>query len=338
MEVFPTCSVLVAVYNGADTIARCIESLLDQDYPPDRYQIIIVENGSTDDTAKIVKPYADQYPDRVKFLQSKAKGKQAALNLGITNSTADIIAMTDADCIAVPHWLAQLVQPYTDPQVGGVGGLITAYVHPDRTIYEQFSEDHNPLINYISGDHEFLPHLDGANCSYRRDLLNKVGNYNTRLVISDDVDVCWRVQLQTGAKIVYNPDAVIHHHHRSTRTGLARQYYHYGYGEIVLDALYKHEANYPRNLSFQLHRITGQILALARYTVSVLIRRIRYLRGRATAYEAALPRLLLLIEFSNIRGKVEALIASRLMTQPERLLKNESEPNQIDRFYQTQKM
>ncbi len=329
----PTVSIIVAVYNGADMIGTCIESLLNQDYPADKYDIIIVENGSTDNTAEVVQ----RYP--IRFVQSRARGKQAALNLAIGHSDAEIIAMTDADCIADPQWLSRLVQPYSDPEVGGVGGLIAPYVHAKRSIIERFSELQNPLINYMSGDNEFLPHLYGANCSYRRVLLNQVGNYDTRLPISDDTDICWRVQIKTGKRIVYAEDAIIYHHHRSTRQGLARQYYHYGYGEIIIDALYQRLPGYPRTLPVQLWRITGQMIALIRYLISMAVWRIRYYRGKATDFDLARPHLMFLVELSNVRGKIDALIASRLMTVPKRLLRNESDVTyNLDRFFQTKKM
>lgn len=330
----PSVSVVVAVYNGERTIGRCIESLLQQDYPIDKFEVIVVENGSTDNTATI----ASSYP--IKFIQSPYKGKQAALNLGIAQSTAVIIAMTDADCIAEKDWLKQLVKPYADEETGGCGGLIKSFVHSEQNMIEKFAEEHNPLVNYISGAAEYLPHLYGANCSYRRDLLSHVGGYNTRLPISDDVDICWRIQLETGKKIAYTEDAVVLHHHRSTLTGLARQYYHYGYGEILLDTLYGGYPGYPRTLKFQMWRIFNQLQALVRYTISIVIRRIRFNRGRATEYEMLFPRFMFLIERNNIKGKIDAIRDSRFMRDANGLLrKDQVEDEQlIKRFYQTEKM
>ncbi len=330
----PHVSVIVAVYNGEDTIGRCIESLLEQDYPPDKFEVIVVENGSSDNTAQV----ASAYP--IKFIQSPYKGKQPALNLGIEQSTADIIAMTDADCIAEKDWLKYLVEPYRDPEIGGVGGIIQSYNYSGRNIIEQFSADYNPLVNYVSGKNEFLPHLYGANCSYRRELLNQIGNYDTRLPISDDVDTCWRLQLVTGKKVVYAPEAVINHHHRSTRNGLARQYYHYGYGEILLDILYGKYPDYPRTLSFQVWRILGQAQALLKYIISMGVRRIRYYRGQITEYEMRFPELMFLIEKNNIRGKIDAIYASHFMRDVSGMLRKDPADDEafVKRFFQTEKM
>lgn len=322
----PSVSVIIPVYNGAHTIAACLESMLNQTYPPDAYEVIVVENGSTDNTSAIVQ----RYP--VRLLHSEERGPACARNLGIAESEADIVAFTDADCIVDPDWLSELVGPYADPQIGGVGGAILAYAHADRTIVEMFSDENAPLVNFISGEDEFLPHLYTANASYRRSLLSKVGGFNPNLVTGEDVDISWRVQLQTGAKLHYVPQAIVHHHHRSTRTALARQYRQYGFGEIVLDTMHGNHPGYPRSRGYQIRRIISQIAALPRYALSAMIRQARLATGRTTPYQAAVPQLWLLIEANCVRGKLEALVATRFMTDARPALEMER-ATLIERFY-----
>jgi glycosyltransferase involved in cell wall biosynthesis len=329
-DFIPTVSIVIPVYNGASTISACLDSLLNQDYPADAYEIIVVENGSTDNTAQVVK----RYP--VQLFHSEPRGPAPARNLGLARSEADIIAYTDADCIADPNWLSLLVQPYTDPEIGGVGGAILAYGHADRNIVEVFSDEHSPLVNFVSGENEFLPHLYTANASYRRDLLNRISGFNAQLVTADDVDVSWRLQLETGTKLAYVPEAIIYHHHRATRAGLARQYRQYGFGEILLDTMYGKYPGYPRSRSFQVQRVLGQVAALPRYALSSVVRQVRLATGRATPYEAAVPRLWFWIESSNIRGKLEGLIETRFMTDAEPVLNMESEIL-IARLFQSRK-
>jgi glycosyltransferase involved in cell wall biosynthesis len=319
-------SIVVPVYNGAQTIGRCIESLLNLNQPDDGYEIIVVENGSTDNTTEVVKKYP------VRLMHSQQRGPAAARNLGITNSKGHIIAFTDADCIAHPDWLLELIKPYEDPLIVGAGGAIHAYQHSERNMVERFSEDRAPLINFVSGEHEFLPHLYTANASYRLDALKRVGGFNTDLVTGEDVDLAWRMQLQTGLKVCYAPEAIIYHHHRTTTAGLARQYRNYGFGEIVLDTMYGQYPNYPRNRLFQLRRIIQQIAALPRYVVSILVRQYRLKVGQIDTYQAKLPIFSLLIESSNILGKLEALIATRLMTDNRYLLQQDIE-QYINRYY-----
>jgi GT2 family glycosyltransferase len=137
--------------------------------------------------------------------------------------------------------------------------------------------------------------------------------------------LAWRLQLKTGAKLAYAPEAIVYHHHRATRTGLARQYRHYGFGEILLDTMYGHYPEYPRTQSYQLRRLLRQVAALPRYALSAILRQIRLATGRATPYQAAVPKLWLLIESSNIRGKLGALVATRFMTDAQPVLNTEAE-------------
>lgn len=328
MATVPSVSVVVPVYNGARTIGRCLESLLAQDYPAGAYEVIVVENCSTDDTADIVR----RYP--VRLVQSNRRGPAPARNLGIEHSTAAIVAFTDADCIVDRSWLRHLIAPYTNPDVGGTGGPINSFAGPERTHVEVFSDTIQPLVNYSRGDEtEFLPFLATCNCSYRRDLLLQIGCFNERLVTADDIDVSWRIQLETGRQIALAEGAVIEHQHRQTVTGLRRQFWQYGFGEILLDTLYGTYPDYPRSHRFALRRTWGQVRVLPRYAASIVLRQLRYRRGKITSYEATLPALNLVIEGSCILGKLDALIATRGMRNINGLLKDDT-GGFIDRMYQ----
>ncbi len=322
----PTVSVIIPVYNGERTLAICLESLLNQNYPRDSYEIIVVENGSTDRTAAIAQSY------QVRLLHSAERGPSAARNLGIASSHAEIIAFTDADCIAHVDWLRELVQPYSDARVGGVAGEILAYKHDELNIIENFLDEFPPLQNFMKGEVEFRPYLFTANASYRRDILQKLNGFNTSLFTAEDVDLSWRVQIITEFNVCYAPQAIIYHHHRSTLKGLCRQYRQYGFGEITLDMIYKSQPGYPRNLSFQLRRILKQICTLPNYLISTGIRHYRLRRGYITPYQAAIPILTLLVESSNIWGKLEALVATRLMTNTDTFTQKKI-ADYIQRYY-----
>jgi GT2 family glycosyltransferase len=214
--------------------------------------------------------------------------------LGIAHSQADIVAFTDADCIADPRWLEELVLRYANPQIGGVGGKVEAYRHAERNLIEKFSDEHSPLVNFISGDGEFLPHLYTANASYRRLLVEQVGKFNSKIVTGEDVDLSWRIQLHTGKQLDYNENACVYHHHRSTREKLAKQYRQYGFGEILLDTIYGQYPDYPRSLEFQIKRIGSQGVAVVRYIISIFVREVRRRRGLIPPDEALTPRFMLM--------------------------------------------
>jgi glycosyltransferase involved in cell wall biosynthesis len=324
----PTVSIIVPVYNGEATIHQCLDSLLAQTYPADLYDIIIVENGSTDRTVEVVTGYSP----RVQLLRSSERGPAAARNLGISGSQADIIAFTDADCIADANWLEELVSHYVQPHIGGVGGKIEAYRHSERNAIERFSDENSPLINFESGAGEFLPHLYTANASYRRSLLNEAGFFNAMMATGEDVELSWRVQLTCKARLSYNEKAVVYHRHRSNRSKLAKQYRQYGFGEILLDTMFRQCPGYPRTLGFQLKRIWGQCRALLRYVLSILVRGLRLRLGLTSRDEALKPQLLFLIEANNILGKLEALRMTRFMRTTSDVFDHDMK-SYIKRFY-----
>ncbi len=325
-EFVPSVDIIVPVYNGERTIGACLESLLKQAFPLQPAQILVVENGSTDHTSQVVEAYP------VELLHSLERGPAAARNLGIRSSQAEIIAFTDADCVADPGWLAALVKPFINPDVAGVGGNILPYQHSSPTFAEIFSAEHAPLVNFMSGAAEFLPHLYTANAAYLRSAVGRVGGFNARLYTGEDVDLSWRVQLESKARMVYAPEAIVYHHHRASYMSLARQFRQYGFGEILLDMLYQDHDGYPRTRRYQLRRIFKQLAALPRYILSALIRSIRLLLGRTTPYNAAVPRIWLTVEAANLLGKFEALFASRWMTKPETILDIDAD-RLIRRFY-----
>ena len=152
------------------------------------------------------------------------------------------------------------------------------------------------------------------------------------LLIGEDTDVSWRIQLETRTELRYAPKAIIYHQHRVTRRGLARQYRLYGVGEILLDTMYSKYPNYPRTRSFQVKRISGQIAVLPRYLLSMVYRTFLLALGKKSLSEAAEPYLWFLIESNNIRGKLEALRATRFMTDG-RSVFQEKRDEFINRFY-----
>ncbi len=118
----PFVSIIVPVYNGALYIENCIGSLLGLNYPKEKYEVIIVDNNSTDNTADIIKKFAVIYA-----LEDHTQTSYAARNKGIQTARGSIMAFTDADCIADEYWILNGVKPFENRLVGGVGGKVKAY-------------------------------------------------------------------------------------------------------------------------------------------------------------------------------------------------------------------
>ena len=114
----PAVSVIVCSHNGAETIARTLASLQRQSLPGERYEVIVVDDGSTDGTEEVAKSFGAQV---VRFDQSI--GLAAARNAGVRASRAEIVAFTDDDCEADPDWLPALLEAFSESDAGGVGAV-----------------------------------------------------------------------------------------------------------------------------------------------------------------------------------------------------------------------
>jgi glycosyltransferase involved in cell wall biosynthesis len=216
-------SVVVPVYNGERTIEECIKSLLNLEYPKEKYEIIVVDNNSADNTVEIVKKYP------VRLLHEKKQGPYAARNLGIKNAKGEIVAFTDADCIADKGWLRQLIKNFKGATIAGVGGEILSY-NP-KTLVERYSDKSGILSQKSFLNSKFrglkMPFIATANAAYKKGILNEIGLFDDSFLIGGDVDLAWRVLLK-GYRIVYAPKALIYHKHRTTPYALFKQFFGYG--------------------------------------------------------------------------------------------------------------
>jgi len=140
----PSVTVVVPAYNAGRTIAECVGSLLALDYPPDRLELIVVDNASSDDTRRVLQQFAGS----VQVLAELVRGSAAARNRGIRAAGGDIVAMTDADCVVARGWLRALVPALADEGVGAVGGRVAAWVPRNRIArYGERIHDHDQAIN-----------------------------------------------------------------------------------------------------------------------------------------------------------------------------------------------
>ena len=238
-------SIIVPVYNGAHTIEECIKSLLNLEYPEDKYEIIIVDNNSTDTTVEIVKKYP------VKLLHEGKQSSYPARNLGIKNAKGEIVAFTDADCIVDKMWLEQMVKTFEDETTAGMGGEILAY-NP-KSIAERYSDKSDVLSQKDNFEYKFvnlkMPFIATANAAYKKEILDEIGHFDDSFLISGDIDLTWRV-LMKGYRMVYEPKALVFHRHRTTPYALFKQFL--GYGKEHPKLFKKHNAIFNKRYAIEI--------------------------------------------------------------------------------------
>ncbi len=221
-------SIIIPVRND-QRISECIEALLCQEY--ENYEIIVVENDSQQPLKSII----EKYP--VKYVCDPIIGSYHARNTGIGLATNEIIAFTDADCIADKNWLGNIVSGFEGPSIGGVGGRTINKIEKNKVVQCQRNIQLRDGLAHLS--HIFpAPFAPTCNVAYRLDVLKKLQGFDNDFFSGGDVDMSWRMSL-LGYKLNYARSAIIHFGCRTTFRDYYRQYYNYGKGHALLFKKYK---------------------------------------------------------------------------------------------------
>ncbi len=303
----PSVSVVVIVLNGAVSIRGCLDALIAQEYPRDRYEIIVVDNGSNDGTVEL----AGQYP--VRIVHEPKRGYAPARNAGVKASAGEIVAFTDADCFADRDWLRELTQPYRDPGVGLVGGAVHSYLPAAPTLVETFIDRAGFTAQGVPRPDGLLPFLVTRNVSYRKAVLERAGLFDEDLPACEDVDMSRRVQLLLGAAAVVAPAAVVRHKHHDTWHKLASFMRRDGHGEMLMAARWKIYPQFRTSVVTELRRLLRQCLAMPMYLLSFSYRCLRWPFDRKGFSHVVHPILCLVAEGANVHGKFQGLISTRLL-------------------------
>jgi glycosyltransferase involved in cell wall biosynthesis len=244
-------SIVVCTKNGSKKIKNCLDALIKQTYPPSKYEIILVDDGSTDNTLEIV----SKYPIKI-IKNEKNIGLAGSRNIGAKEAKGEIIAFTDDDCIPNNDWLEKLEERYSDESISGVGGPAEIY-NKEKTLMADYIRYKNPLAP-LEADllkssnifYRFLLYvrniffpvkrdkyrrvysLVGANMSFRKSILEKLNYFDGRLInAGEEEDVCKRHNIEfKNNKLFFTSDAIVLHDYNISPRSIFKRYYSYGVG------------------------------------------------------------------------------------------------------------
>src|SRR5436309_1007742 len=247
---WPKISVVVCTYNGASTIRDTLEALRDLDYPA--FEVIVVNDGSTDETGQI----ASTYPYRV--INEENQGLSRARNTGIAAATGEIVAFIDDDAYPDPHWLRFLALSFMEGNYAAVGGPNLAPSNDGWRADAIANAPGGPNAVLISD--RIAEHIPGCNMAFRKSALEAVGGFDARFrTAGDDVDICWRLR-DRGEVIGYSAAAVVWHHRRRYLRTYWKQQVGYGKAEALLEKKWPSRYDSLGRLSW-LGRIYGRGVA-----------------------------------------------------------------------------
>jgi GT2 family glycosyltransferase len=227
----PSFSVVVATHNRPRQLARCLAGFADLDYPRDRFEVIVVDDGSPTPLDPVVAPYRDRL-DLV-FLRRERGGLGAAGNTGATRAKGTFLAFTDDDCLVSPNWLQALAARFNAASEQLVGGQ-TLNGLPDNP----YSSATHLLFDYLYAYYNTNPadsrYFGAGNLALPTARFREIGGFDTGYIGAggEDRELCdrWRSH---GYRLSYAPDAVVYHRHHLNLLSFWRQQFNYGRGAVT---------------------------------------------------------------------------------------------------------
>lgn len=241
----PMVTVIMPVLNEAAFIRHSLGAVLQQDYPADHLEILVIDGGSIDGTQSIVqKMLADRPASHL--LDNPRRMQAAALNLGISKAQGDVIIRVDGHTVIAPDYVQQCVYYLTESKADNVGGLM----RPQGNTFVGKGVALAISSPFGSGDAKFHysereQYVDSVYMgAYWRRNLEQIGGYDETFWINEDYELNYRLR-QTGGKILLNPTIRSIYTPRSSLSALWQQYFRYGQGKV--HTLQKH----PKSLRWR---------------------------------------------------------------------------------------
>lgn len=231
-------SVVIPILNEEKYIKNCLDSILEQDYPKESMEIVLVDGNSEDKTVDIIKEYIEKY-DFIKLFVNEKKTVQYALNIGIKNSTGKYVVRMDAHASYAKDYISKCIEYLKKTECANVGGttVVRGKNFTQKVIAAAY---HSPFA--LGGSKHYDENYEGyadtvAWGAFEREYLLNIGMYDEKLPRSEDDDLNFRIT-ERGDKIFVTPKIKSIYYPRDTFSKLFSQYF--GYGKWKVAVIKKH--------------------------------------------------------------------------------------------------
>jgi glycosyltransferase involved in cell wall biosynthesis len=228
-------SVIVPCFNAAQTIAVQLEALANQQWLKP-WEVIVADNGSTDNTVEIAQQYKQRIPN-FRIVDASAKlGASYARNTGAKAAYSTSLAFCDADDEVAPGWVAAMGEALS--QYDFVAGRNNNIKLNNLTTLKSHKL---PETTGVAYDHPYLPVVISSNMGVKRSLHESIGGFDESFLMIEDIDYAWRIQ-EAGYKVCEIPDAIVYYRLRANFPAVCNRAWKVGMYEALL---YKKRHNYP---------------------------------------------------------------------------------------------
>ncbi|MFH0933487.1 MAG: glycosyltransferase, partial [Nitrospirota bacterium] len=251
-------SIIIPTYNSAQVLRKCLESLGSQTISSEGYEVIVVDDGSTDGTRDIVAKYPAQY------IYQQNRGPAATRNYGVSQAQGEIILFTDADCEPQPNWIEEMIEPMNDNQVVGVKGTYKTRQKElvARLVQIEYEHKYERMKKF-----KYIDFIDTYSAGYRKDIFLKYGGFDERYPKAsvEDQEFSFRLS-RDGYKMVFNPEAVVYHKHSASLIDYLKKKYKIAFWKVFLlkrhPGKLKTDTHTPQSLKIQMILALCAVLGL----------------------------------------------------------------------------
>jgi GT2 family glycosyltransferase len=236
-DIRPFFSVIVPTYRRPEQLVACLQALAAQEYPRERFEVVVAEDGGGTALGDVVDGVRDRVD--VTLLELRHGGPGAARNAAVERARGDVLAFTDDDCAPAPDWLRRLAAHF-DADAAAIrptmvgGRTLNALPHNAYSTASQMVVD----VGYahLNADPDDAGFFQSCNMAMPASGFHEVGGFDVTLVNSEDRELCarWR---QHGHRLVYDRDVIVHHAHVLGASSFLRQHYEYGRGSFQLQRI-----------------------------------------------------------------------------------------------------